>query len=44
MSEKDLENLDNKELIELLQTLEGMNDSLKELEKKIKGENDNEKK
>ncbi len=44
MNEKDLENLSNEELIELLQALNGMDDSLKEIEEKLKEEDENEKK
>ena len=44
MKEKDLKNLSSEELIELLQALTGIDDSLKEVEKKMKEKSNNEKK
>ena len=41
MLENDLIDLDNQELIELLATLEGMDDSLEQQEKRLKGVSDN---
>lgn len=41
MLENDLIGLDNQELVELLATLEGMDDTLKEQEKILEGDNDN---
>ena len=41
MFENELNNLDNKELIELLATLEGMDDALSDIEKSIKEGSDN---
>lgn len=40
MIENNLSDLDNKELIELLATLEGIDDSLKELETELKEKGD----